>query len=67
MNRFEIIQAIIANIGRDLRGIRYALEDGEALAYIGVTDEDQLEVELAHTMVVDCLDQIETEDSFEPN
>lgn len=53
MNAIELIEAIRDEVGHDLQAIKYALEDGAALAAIGVTDADQAEVEDAHAMIVD--------------
>ena len=49
----EFIKAIASNM--PLRQILEALEDGEALAYLGVTDEDIDMVEEAHAMVSDWI------------
>lgn len=55
----DIIEAIAADLGldasaltaEDRRRIRYALEDGEALAAMGLDDADQEAVEEAHGMM----------------
>ena len=54
----EFIKAIASNmaeVNKPLQEILYALEDGEALAYLGVTDEDLDMVEEAHAMVSDWI------------
>ena len=54
----EFIKAIASNIpevNKPLREILEALEDGEALAYLGVTNEDLDMVEEAHAMVSDWI------------
>lgn len=64
----EFIEAIASNleeVQKPLRAIRAVLEDGEALGYLGATDEDQEMVEEAHDMVsgwisagLETLDQV---------
>lgn len=66
----QFIEAIASNmkeVKKPLASIRNVLEDGEALAYLGVTDEDQEMVEEAHDMVsgwikagLETLDQVES-------
>ena len=54
----EFIKAIASNmpeVNKPLQAILEALEDGEALAYLGVTDEDLDMVEEAHAMVSDWI------------
>ena len=54
----EFIEAIASNmpeVNKSLRAILEALEDGEALDYLGVTDEDLDMVEEAHAMVSDWI------------
>ena len=54
----EFIKAIASNmpeVNKPLRAILEALEDGEALAYLGVTDGDLDMVEEAHAMVSDWI------------
>ena len=54
----EFIEAIASNmpeVNKPLRAILEALEDGEALGYLGVTDEDLDMVEEAHAMVSDWI------------
>ena len=54
----EFIKAITSNmpeVNKPLRAILEALEDGEALDYLGVTDEDLDMVEEAHAMVSDWI------------
>ena len=54
----EFIKAIASNmpeVNKPLRAILEALEDGEALAYLGVTDEDLDMVEEAYAMVSDWI------------
>ena len=55
---FEFIEAIASNlpeVRKPLRAILDALEDGEALAHLGVSDEDLDMVEEAHAMVSDWI------------
>lgn len=55
---FDFITAIASNmpeVNKPLCAILEALEDGEALAYLGVTDEDLDMVEEAHAMVSDWI------------
>lgn len=55
----DIIATLAADLGldasaltaEDRRRIRYGLEDGEALAWLGFTDDDQEAVEEAHEMM----------------
>lgn len=50
----EFIEAIASNMGevkKPLTDILNTLGDGEALAYLGATDEDQEMIEEAHDMV----------------
>jgi hypothetical protein len=64
----QFIEAIASNleeVKKPLRAILDALEDGEALGYLGATDEDQDMVEEAHDMVsgwisagLETLDQV---------
>lgn len=54
----DFIEAIASNmpeVNKPLRVILDALEDGEALAYLGVTDDDLDMVEEAHAMVSDWI------------
>ena len=54
----EFIKAIASNmpeVNKPLLAILEALEDGEALAYLGVSDEDLDMVEEAHAMVSDWI------------
>ena len=54
----DFIKAIASNmpeVNKPLRAILEALEDGEALDYLGVTDEDIDMVEEAHAMVSDWI------------
>ena len=54
----SFIEAIASNmpeVNKPLRAILDALEDGEALAYLGVSDEDLSLVEEAHAMVSDWI------------
>ena len=54
----EFIKAIASNmpeVNKPLSAILEALEDGEALAYLGVTDDDLNMVEEAHAMVSDWI------------
>ena len=55
---FDFIKVIAGNMTEEikqLRAILDVLEDGEALAYLGVTDEDLDMVEEAHAMVSDWI------------
>ena len=55
---FAFIEAIASNmaeVDKPLRAVLEALEDGEALDYLGVTDEDLDMVEEAHAMVSDWI------------
>ena len=50
----ELINVIGSNmeeVNKPLISIKNVLEDGEALGYLGVTDEDQEMVEEAHDIV----------------
>ena len=54
----EFIKAIASNmpeVNKPLRAILDVLEDGEALAYLGVSDDDLPLVEEAHAMVSDWI------------
>lgn len=51
MNAQQIIDAITQEVGADLSVIKNALEDGAALAAIGVTNDDQDAVEDAHDII----------------
>lgn len=54
----DFIKVIAGNMAEEikpLRAILDVLEDGEALAYLGVTDEDLDMVEEAHAMVSDWI------------
>lgn len=55
----DFIKAIASNmaeVNKPLQAILDALEDGEALAYLGVTDDDDLDmVEDAHALVSDWI------------
>jgi len=51
MNAQQVI-AIIKEETDDLQSIIYALEDGEYLVSIGVTDADQEAVEEAHAKLI---------------
>jgi len=55
----QFIEAIASNMSelkKPLAGIRNVLEDGEALAYLGATDDDQEMIEEAHDMVSGWID-----------
>ena len=55
---FDFIKVIAGTMTdeiKQLRAILDVLEDGEALAYLGVTDEDLDMVEEAHAMVSDWI------------
>lgn len=55
----QFIESIASNmteVKKPLKAIRDTLEDGEALAYFGATDDDQSMVEEAHDMVTQWLD-----------
>lgn len=55
---FDFIKAIASNmpeVNKPLCAILEVLEDGEALAYLGVTDEDLDMVEEAHAVVSDWI------------
>lgn len=54
MKTFEIIETI-RETTTDLTGILDALEDGEALAAIGVTDADRMAVEEAHAEIKELI------------
>ena len=47
MNKNEIIEIVLSESG-SIKGAIDALEDGEALAALGLTDNDQEAVEEAH-------------------
>jgi hypothetical protein len=55
----DIIKALAADLGldasaltaEDRRRVRYGLEDGAALAYLGFVDADQEAIEEAHEMM----------------
>jgi len=47
----EAIASNMAELKKPLIDIRNVLEDGEALTYLGATDDDQEMVEEAHDMV----------------
>jgi hypothetical protein len=50
----QFIEAIASNmleLKKPLSAIRDVLEDGEALGYLGATDDDQEMIEEAHAMV----------------
>ena len=54
----RFIKAIASNkpeVNKPLLAILEALEDGEALAYLGVSDEDLDMVEEAHALVSDWI------------
>lgn len=56
----QLIDAIASNItevNKTLSAIKDALEDGEALAYLGATDQDQEIVEDAHALVTEWMDK----------
>ena len=56
MNTKEILEKIAAETGsRHLDSMLSALEDGEALASLGIRDEDQEAVECAHSAVVEMM------------
>lgn len=55
MNALDIIKAISQQADGDLTSIRAALEDGAALAAMGVTDDDKEAVESAHDTVTGWL------------
>lgn len=55
----QFIEAVASNMSelkKPLAGIRNVLEDGEALAYLGATDDDQEMIEEAHDMVSGWID-----------
>ena len=55
---FDFIKAIASNmpeVNKPLWAILEALEDGEALDYLGVSDDDLDMVEEAHAMVSDWI------------
>ena len=55
---FDFIKVIASNMNEEntpLCSILDVLEDGEALAYLGVSDEDLSLVEEAHAMVSDWI------------
>ena len=47
----NVIGSNMEEVNKPLISIKNALEDGEALGYLGVTDEDQGMVEEAHDIV----------------
>ena len=51
----EMIAGNLPEVDQPLSAIIDVLEDGEALAWLGVTDEDQDVVEDAHAMVSDWI------------
>lgn len=51
----KVIAGTMAEGNKQLLAILNVLEDGEALAYLGVTDEDLDMVEEAHAMVSDWI------------
>ena len=56
----EFINAIASNMeeaNKPLISIKNVLEDGEALVYLGVTDEDQEMVEEAHDTVSNWIEE----------
>lgn len=56
----DFIAAIASNMGelthKPLADIKAVLEDGEALLHLGATDDDQVVVEEAHSIVSAWLD-----------
>lgn len=48
MKTTQEIYAILADMSTDEKAILAALEDGQALLALGITDEDQVAVELLH-------------------
>ena len=57
MNRArQIIEEIASNMDdKQLKDIRYVLEDGEALASLGFTDDDQEVIEEAHFVITNWI------------
>lgn len=58
MNALEFIEVIAGNMAEEIKQLPVildVLEDGEALAYLGVNDEDLDMVEEAHAMVSDWI------------
>ena len=56
----QFIEAIASNmleLKKPLKSIRDTLEDGEALGYLGATDDDQEMIEEAHDMVTGWMAQ----------
>lgn len=54
----QFIETIAFNMAephKPLKSIRDTLEDGEALKYLGATDEDQEMIEEAHDMVTEWI------------
>jgi hypothetical protein len=51
----EMIAGNLPEVDKSLSAIKDVLEDGEALAWLGVTDEDLDLVEEAHAMVSDWI------------
>jgi len=54
MNALEIIAKIEETTGTDTKATLAALCDGEALAAIGVTDDDQEAVEEAYAIITEA-------------
>lgn len=52
----EAIASNMAEVRKPLKSILDTLEDGEALAYLGATDDDQEMIEEAHDMVTGWMD-----------
>lgn len=67
MNATDLISQICENLGFDAtsididraRSIKHALEDGEALAQMGLGDDDQDAVEEAHAAMVEIIEDAE--------
>lgn len=51
----EVIAGNLPEVDKSLSAIRDVIEDGEALAYLGVSDDDLPLVEEAHAMVSDWI------------
>lgn len=47
----NVIGSNMAEVKKPIISIKNVLEDGQALAYLGVTDEDQEMVEEAHDII----------------